>query len=89
MDLLDRWDDLAPLLRDLDLSALGVVPDAVTVPRLIAQVSRIVTREPGDVILTGTPTGVGMPRRTFLRAGDVVVTEIDGIGRLENRMVKA
>jgi len=60
----------------------------VTVPKLIAQASRVVTLEPGDVILTGTPAGVGMPRRTFLRAGDVVVTEIEGIGRLENRMVE-
>lgn len=61
----------------------------VTVPRLVAAASRILTLEPGDVILTGTPAGVGMPQRTFLQAGDVVVTEIDGIGRLENRMVKA
>lgn len=61
----------------------------ITIPRLIAAASRIVTLEPGDVILTGTPAGVGMPQQTFLHDGDVVVTEIDGIGRLENRMVKA
>ncbi|MET8425153.1 fumarylacetoacetate hydrolase family protein [Nocardia sp. NPDC004860] len=59
----------------------------ITVPRLIAAASRVLTLEPGDVILTGTPAGVGMPHKTFLRVGDLVVTEIDGIGRLENAMV--
>jgi 2-keto-4-pentenoate hydratase/2-oxohepta-3-ene-1,7-dioic acid hydratase in catechol pathway len=59
----------------------------ITVPRLIAAASRILTLEPGDVILTGTPAGVGMPQRSFLHPGDLVVTEIEGIGRLENRMV--
>ncbi|MFX0574548.1 fumarylacetoacetate hydrolase family protein [Nocardia nepalensis] len=59
----------------------------ITVPRLIAAASRVLTLEPGDVILTGTPAGVGMPRKTFLHVGDLVVTEIDGIGRLENKMV--
>ncbi|MGW4093506.1 fumarylacetoacetate hydrolase family protein [Nocardia sp. NPDC004750] len=61
----------------------------ITVPRLIAAASRVLTLEPGDVILTGTPAGVGLPRKTFLNAGDLVVSEIDGLGRLENRMVAA
>ncbi len=48
----------------------------------IAILSRIMTLEPGDVILTGTPAGVGVPRGTFLAVGDEVAAEIDGIGRL-------
>ena len=45
------------------------------------------TLEPGDVILTGTPAGVGTPRKTFLGDGAAVVAEIDGIGRLRNTVV--
>ncbi|MFT4229848.1 MAG: fumarylacetoacetate hydrolase family protein [Microbacterium sp.] len=56
---------------------------------LIAAASRHVTLEPGDVILTGTPAGVGMPKGDFLRPGDTVVAEIDGIGRLENTIASA
>ena len=50
-----------------------------SVPQLIAFISSIMTLEPGDVILTGTPGGVGP-----LTAGDQVVVEIEGIGRLVN-----
>lgn len=50
------------------------------VPRLIEFVTSIMTLEPGDVILTGTPAGVGP-----LAAGDVVEVEIEGIGILRNR----
>jgi len=44
------------------------------------------TLEPGDIIATGTPAGVGMSRdpQLFLRSGDVVEVEIDGIGTLRN-----
>ena len=70
-----------------------VVQDARTsemvhdVPRLIAFCSRFMTLEPGDVIATGTPGGVGVFREPprFLRDGDEVVVDIDGIGRLANR----
>ena len=44
--------------------------------------SRIMTLDPGDVILTGTPAGVGTPRKTYLNVGDQVDAEIAGIGRL-------
>ena len=54
------------------------------VARLIADASALVTLEAGDVIVTGTPAGVGAGRGTFLHPGDVVVTEIEGIGRLSN-----
>ncbi len=53
----------------------------------IAYLSRHVTLQPGDVIATGSPAGVGMPRGEFLQAGDEVAIEIDGLGRLVNRMV--
>jgi 2-keto-4-pentenoate hydratase/2-oxohepta-3-ene-1,7-dioic acid hydratase in catechol pathway len=42
------------------------------------------TLMPGDVIATGTPSGVGRPKGTFLKAGDIVRIEISGIGVLEN-----
>lgn len=57
------------------------------VSTLIAHISQFCTLEPGDLILTGTPYGVGCFRTPpiYLQAGDVVICEIDGIGRLENR----
>jgi 2,4-diketo-3-deoxy-L-fuconate hydrolase len=55
-----------------------------TVREQIAYLSTIVTLEPGDVIATGTPTGVGMGRGVFLKAGDRMIASIEGIGRLAN-----
>ncbi len=56
------------------------------VDELIAYVSRVFRLEPGDLILTGTPGGVGMARgpEGYLKDGDLLVTEIDGLGRLTN-----
>lgn len=56
---------------------------------LVAFVSRFMTLKPGDLILTGTPPGVGVFRKPpeFLKRGDVVVCEIDQIGRIENKVV--
>ncbi|MEP7187893.1 MAG: fumarylacetoacetate hydrolase family protein [Roseiflexaceae bacterium] len=58
-------------------------------PFLLAYTSQIMTLEPGDIVTTGTPAGVGYFQKpqVFLKAGDVVVLEIDGIGRLENPVV--
>jgi 2-keto-4-pentenoate hydratase/2-oxohepta-3-ene-1,7-dioic acid hydratase in catechol pathway len=53
----------------------------------IAYLSRHFTLYPGDVIATGTPAGVGMPRGEFLKIGDEVRIEIDGCGALVNKMV--
>ncbi|PYI69464.1 2-hydroxyhepta-2,4-diene-1,7-dioate isomerase [Arthrobacter livingstonensis] len=56
--------------------------------RLLSYISQFTTLRPGDMVLTGTPGGVGMgmmPPR-FLKDGDILSTEIDGIGRLENRV---
>ena len=54
----------------------------------IAYLSTAFTLEPGDLIATGTPEGVGigMNPPVFLQAGDVVRCEIDGIGAIENRV---
>lgn len=56
------------------------------VPQTIAYLSRVMTLEPGDVIFTGTPPGVGMARKppVFLQDGDVAEIEIEGIGVLRN-----
>ena len=55
---------------------------------LVRYVSTMVRLNPGDLIATGTPGGVGHARKppVFLRGGETVVTEIEGIGRLENRV---
>ena len=51
----------------------------------VSAISDHVTLEPGDVILTGTPAGVGLASRTFLKIGDKVDAEIEGLGRLVSK----
>ncbi len=58
-----------------------------SVPKLIAYLSSILTLVPGDVIFTGTPEGVGAPKRNYLKVGDVIVSEIPGIGQMRNECV--
>lgn len=58
-----------------------------TLREQISYLSTIVTLEPGDVIATGTPTGVGMGRGVYLAPGDVVAASIEGIGTLTNTVV--
>jgi 2-keto-4-pentenoate hydratase/2-oxohepta-3-ene-1,7-dioic acid hydratase in catechol pathway len=60
-----------------------------SVPELIAYISNAITLDPGDVIATGTPSGVGVFRDPpiFLEPGDRVRCEIDGIGSVENPIV--
>jgi 2-keto-4-pentenoate hydratase/2-oxohepta-3-ene-1,7-dioic acid hydratase in catechol pathway len=53
----------------------------------VAYLSRHFTLNPGDVIATGTPAGVGMPRNEFLKVGDEVRIQIGGCGELVNKMV--
>lgn len=57
-----------------------------SVPRLLAYVSSFTTLEPGDVLSTGTPAGVGCARKPpeYLRAGDVIEVEIPAVGLLRN-----
>jgi len=56
---------------------------------IIESLSKGLTLEAGDIIATGTPEGVGMGRtpQEFLQNGDVVETEVEGIGVLRNRIV--
>lgn len=64
--------------------------DLVFTPaKLVEYLSTIVTLRAGDLVLTGTPGGVGLARdpQLFIKAGDVVEVEISGIGRIENRFV--
>ena len=57
---------------------------------IIEALSAGMTLEPGDVIATGTPEGVGLGRtpQEFLNDGDMVETEVEGIGVLRNQIVK-
>jgi 2-keto-4-pentenoate hydratase/2-oxohepta-3-ene-1,7-dioic acid hydratase in catechol pathway len=58
-----------------------------TIAELISAASRIITLEAGDVIATGTPSGVGSSRGLSLGHRDIVRTSIDGLGTLENHVV--
>jgi len=60
-----------------------------SIPQLISYASTIFTLVPGDVIITGTPAGVGWSRKPprFMKPGDVVEVEIEGIGTLRNPVV--
>jgi len=62
-----------------------------TVAQVIAYASRIMTLLPGDVISTGTPEGVilGMKERQWMKPGDEYAVEVEGLGKLVNRMVEA
>lgn len=65
----------------------GTTADMVLdVARLIADASALVTLEPGDLILTGTPAGVGASSGSFLADGDEVRVEISGVGSISNRI---
>jgi acylpyruvate hydrolase len=61
------------------------------VAETIAFLSQIMTLEPGDIIATGTPAGVGISRtpQVFLRRGDIVEVEIEGVGTLRNPVAEA
>jgi 2-keto-4-pentenoate hydratase/2-oxohepta-3-ene-1,7-dioic acid hydratase in catechol pathway len=58
-----------------------------SVAEQVSQLSTRVTLQPGDIILTGTPAGVGSARREFLKRGDTVRVHIDAIGSLTNRLI--
>ncbi len=59
------------------------------IPELIAYISSVVTLEPGDVVSTGTPAGVGFARKPprYLRPGDDVIVKVDQLGELRNPVV--
>lgn len=59
------------------------------IDQIIHLLSQTITLRPGDVVLTGTPGGVGMHRKPaeFLRVGDVIESEIESVGKIRNRVV--
>jgi len=57
------------------------------VPELVAYLSRHCELLPGDLIFTGTPGGVGAVRKRYLKPGETIHTEIEGVGKLVNRCV--
>jgi 2-keto-4-pentenoate hydratase/2-oxohepta-3-ene-1,7-dioic acid hydratase in catechol pathway len=87
----DEMDGRATRVRGWVNGALrqdGLTRDLIhDIPKLIETCSRGITLHPGDVIATGTPAGVGMGLTPpqWLKRGDVVRIEIDGIGAMENR----
>jgi acylpyruvate hydrolase len=88
---LDEIGDLADLkLRtriDGETVQEGTTANLIFGPaELVAWLSRTVTLVPGDIIATGTPAGVGAPQGRFLRDGNVVEVEVEGVGRLSNRV---
>lgn len=70
-------------VRQSSRSSLLIYP----VPLLVSFVSSFTTLEPGDVLLTGTPSGVAMTDGRFLRSGQVVEIEVEGVGTLANRVI--
>jgi 2-keto-4-pentenoate hydratase/2-oxohepta-3-ene-1,7-dioic acid hydratase in catechol pathway len=88
-------DECDPASLDLCCRVNGVVKQRSNtsfmyfkIPRLIAELSHGMTLEPGDVIATGTPQGVGHARNPpeFLEDGDLLETEVSGLGVLRNRI---
>jgi 2-keto-4-pentenoate hydratase/2-oxohepta-3-ene-1,7-dioic acid hydratase in catechol pathway len=55
----------------------------------IAELTTVMTLMPGDILATGTPAGIGAPTGNWLRPGDVVRAEIEGLGAIENKVVAA
>jgi 2-keto-4-pentenoate hydratase/2-oxohepta-3-ene-1,7-dioic acid hydratase in catechol pathway len=87
---------LDPQALTLRLTVNGAVKQEDTtahmlfdVAAILAEISRFLTLEPGDIIATGTPAGVGFARTPpeFLHPGDMMETTVEGIGKLRNRIV--
>jgi acylpyruvate hydrolase len=81
--------DISLVLNDTVMQQANTGQLMFDIPELIARVSEIVMLVPGDLILTGTPGGVGFRRdpQVFLKPGDRVRVEISGIGALDNPVV--
>lgn len=59
-----------------------------SVPELVARISEHITLEPGDVVLTGTPAGVGLSTGVWTEVGDHLVGEISGLGSLRVEIIE-
>jgi len=90
VDSFDNPDDLRITtlingeVRQDDSTAMMIF----NVPTLVSYLSRFTTLQPGDVIFTGTPDGIGMATGRFLADGDVITTTIEGIGTMTNPCVR-
>jgi 2-keto-4-pentenoate hydratase/2-oxohepta-3-ene-1,7-dioic acid hydratase in catechol pathway len=92
----DEVGDLAgvPLVCELNgetVQQANVGDMAFSIPRIISELSHGMTLRAGDVVLTGTPSGIGNAREpaTYLAAGDVLVVSSSALGQLTNRVVAA
>jgi acylpyruvate hydrolase len=81
---------LRTMLNRETVQDAGTSDMVFSVPFLVSYISSLATLEPGDLILTGTPAGIGCNRKppVFLRPGDHVSVAIDGIGTLSNPVVE-
>ena len=81
--------ELATYVDDERVQSGSTADQLFDVRYLIEFLTRHITLEPGDVVSTGTPAGVGTFRQPprYLRSGETVVVEVEGIGRLENPVV--
>jgi 2,4-diketo-3-deoxy-L-fuconate hydrolase len=86
-------DPASPGLRIRTWVNGDIMQDSVTsdmifhVPALIAHLSQALRLNPGDLIVTGTPQGVGIARGRFLKPGDVVEVEVERVGRIRTPIV--
>jgi hypothetical protein len=84
VDLSDQLGDIRELIEG------GHTRELISrIPDLITYISSITSLQPGDIISTGTPSGVGHGRtpHRWLRPGETITTEIQGIGQLVNPVV--
>lgn len=95
-DLVTKDEVEDPMNLKLELSVNGVIKQSsstaemvFSIPTLIEFITKFTTLEPGDVIATGTPSGVGHFRQPpeYLQAGDVVTVEVEGVGTQTNPVV--
>ncbi|MGP6169993.1 fumarylacetoacetate hydrolase family protein [Microbacterium sp. A204] len=90
-------DEIAdPLKLQMTLTVNGEVRQSADTSDMIydiyeqiAYLSQVMTLQPGDILATGTPSGIGAPTQNWLVPGDVVHAEIKGLGAIENRVVGA
>lgn len=88
----DSFDDPTDLAITCDVNGDQKQADRTSslifsIPELIAYLSGVLTLGTGDLIFTGTPSGVGAATRTFLQPGDIITTTIEGIGTMTNHCV--
>ena len=88
----DSFDDPTDLAISCDVNGDRRQDDRTSdllfsIAELIAYLSNVMAFVPGDMIFTGTPEGVGGPKKIYLQPGDVIVSTIEGIGTMTNKCV--